>query len=423
MKVLEILIAIVLASYAAIAAIRWPRFGIVFWLAITCFVPSWLIVRIGVEWTPAGLCALVVLPVIFVRNPRRGWRTGDLVATAIVLLCLIAFWQGNTPKQLASQVIVRGLLGYLVSRHLAPRAGMRWTLNVFAGMLLICATWSIVEYLAGWHAFRSFDIGSSEGFWAAIQSRGGHARSEAAFGDAIALGGALAMALPFIFASGWRTSRKFIGLALIGFGILATISRGPMTAALVGIVLMILLYRSPNVSPAQRRVIIIGTLAVSIILYAGLVSKITAAGTEAFNSAAYRGKLYSYVLQDIRPISLADNVSYTQNQQIYREFGSVDSTFIYSALFYGWLPVALFMLSLLGLAWRALSQRAGPATIALLAQIPVLATVAPITQYETLLWFLGGLVVVETMPVRRPLRQPVSDYAAGSTSIPSLVTN
>jgi hypothetical protein len=407
-KLLEVTIAAVGAVCVAIAMIRWPRFGVALWLAVTCLVPPWLIVRIGVEWTPAGICAILVILGILVSRRGYGWSKGDLVAAGIIFLCLLAFWQGNTPKALATQIIVRGFFAYVVARHLAPRAGLRWTRSVFAVILLVCAAWSIAEYVLNWHAFAHFDLGSSEGYWSQIQFRGNHARSEAAFGDAIALGGALAMAAPFIIASPWRTSRKLASLTLIGFGVLATISRGPMTAALLGVVLMIVFYRQKTMSSGQRRVIVVGTIAVSLVLYAALVSKITAAGTEASNSAAYRGTLYSDVLKDIHPVSLASNVTSTETQQRYRGFGSIDSTFIYTALFYGWLPVALFIVSLLVLAWRGLRMRAGPAAIALLAQVPVLAIVAPITQYQSLLWFLGGLVVAESLIDARQARLSTS---------------
>ena len=245
------------------------------------------------------------------------------------------------------------------------------------------------------NVFVGFDLGSPEGFWAAVQYRGGHARSDAAFGQAIALGGSLAMAVPFIFASTWRTTRKVVATGWTAAGVLATASRGPMIAVLVGLVLVLALYTSPQISARQRRQIAFCALAGGALAYAALSGILTAAGTEASASAAYRGELYSYVLADVHAFGLANNVTLSQGQQLYRYFGSVDSTFIYNALFFGWVPVALLIAALLGLVGRVLFRRAGPAAIALVAQIPVLATVAPITQYGTLLWFLGGLVVVE----------------------------
>jgi hypothetical protein len=422
-KIWEILIALFVVGYLFAATIRSPRLGLVVWLAVTCFVPSWLLVRVELLWTPAGLCALLVLPVIFVRGPRAGLRAGDVVAVGIVLLCLYAYLQGKSPRELSDAIIVRGLLAYVVSRCLAARAGLGWAASALAMILLICAAWSIVEYALNLHIFEHFDLSSAEGSWAAIQYRGHHARSEAAFGDAIALGAALAMAVPFIFAASWRVSRKLAALTLIGVGILATTSRGPMTAALLGIVLMVVLYRGAGISGRQRTAITLVILVVSAVLYVGLVAKLSAAGSEASNSAAYRGKLYSYVLEDIRPFSLADHVTYTRNQETYRQFHSIDSTFIYVALFYGWVPAAVFIFALLILVRRALRLRAGPAAIAMLAQIPVLATVAPITQYETLLWFLGGLVVAEAAPSRYRARKRIRSIAldAAPPSPPSVV--
>lgn len=416
-KILELLVALAFAAEFAVASIIWPRVGIVIWLAVTCFVPAWLIVSIDVGWTPAGLMALVLIPAIIVRSPRLGWRLGDVVVAVMIVLVLLAHWEGGTPKAVTYAIVTRGLLAYFVSRHLAPRAGIEWTLNVFAVILLTCATWSIVEYVFNWHAFVGFDLGSPEGFWAEIQYRGGHARSDATFGQAIALGGSLAMAVPLIVASTWRTLRKILAVGWIATGVLATASRGPMIAVLVGVVLVLALYTSPRISVRQRRQLTACALAGGVIVYLALSGILTAAGTEASASASYRGELYSYVLSDVHPFSLASNMTLSHGQELYRYFGSVDSTFIYNALLFGWVPVALLMAALVALMVRVLRRRAGPAAIALVAQIPVLATVAPITQYGTLLWFLGGLVVIEGARVcdaASPAPEPAPAIASGT---------
>jgi len=404
-KGLEIGAAALVGFYACAAFCRSPRLAVGAWLAVTCLVPSWLIVRIGVQWTPAGVMAALILPSILLNPPRSGWHRVDVVATGIVVICLLAFWQGGTPRALATQVIVRGLLAYLVARHLAPRAGMRWTQTAFAAVLLVCSAWSVAEYLLNLHVFTSFDLSSPEAYWAAVQTRGGHIRSVAAFGQPIALGGAIAMAVPFILASSWRTTRKLLGVSLIGCGILATISRGPMGAVLLGALLTLMVYRGSAITRRERNIILVGGTIVGIALYSALATKLSAAGSEASSSATYRGTLYSYVLGDVHPLSLASNVFASEGRYLYRSFGSIDSTFIYGALFYGWLVIAFFSAALLGLVGRTLRGRAGPAAIAFVAQIPVLATVAPITQYQTLLWFLGGLVAAEALPARAGARR------------------
>ena len=142
--------ALVLATEFAIASIVWPRLGIAMWLSVTRFAPAWLILNIDVGWTPAGLMALVLIPAIVVRSPRLGWRLGDIVNTVLLLLALIAHWKGGAPKAVTFELITRGLLAYFVARHLAPRAGLSWTLHVFTVILLLSATWSIAEYAFNW---------------------------------------------------------------------------------------------------------------------------------------------------------------------------------------------------------------------------------------------------------------------------------
>ncbi|WP_237171819.1 hypothetical protein, partial [Prescottella equi] len=66
----------------------------------------------------------------------------------------------------------------------------------FALIMAGVALWGIVEFLSGMHLFVDWMPGANQTL-NAIQERSGVARSEAAFGHAIAYGASLAMAIPF----------------------------------------------------------------------------------------------------------------------------------------------------------------------------------------------------------------------------------
>ena len=74
-------------------------------------------------------------------------------------------------------------------------------------------------------------------------------------------------------------------------------------------------------------------------------------------------------------------------------FHSIDSALIYFGLTNGLIPLALVVTVLLAALLLALRGRATPATLAIVAQLPAVATVALITQYAMFFWVVCGLAV------------------------------
>jgi hypothetical protein len=107
------------------------------------------------------------------------------------------------------------------------------------------------------------------------------------------------------------------------------------------------------------------------------------------------------VLQDIHPLGVANNVVQSlYGQYKWRDFGSVDSAFISTALTFGWIPALLGMVGILIGVIRTIVGRATVPQVAFAAQIPVLATVALVTQYRTLVFFMAAMAVtVSARPV------------------------
>jgi hypothetical protein len=389
--VLVLLPVVLLIGYLAIGR---PKFALAAWLVVVCVVPHWLSVRFQATLPPASLIAFLLVPALLACGHVR-WRAGDLVPLGILGLFTAAFFLFHSPRPYFFAAIVQGLVPYLLARKLVPNVGAVWFARLMATVLTLLAAWAVVEYVTDWHPFVGLYPGSSEANWSAIQERGGHARSEAAFGHAISLGAALAMGAPFVIASSWRGRTKVAATMLLAVGILCTGSRGPAIALAVGLALMLAFYRGRTFGRRQRWVLTVLGIAGGLVMVSALSSRLAASSTEAGQSADYREQLYSFVLRDVHPLAVADHLTIlsTGGFEWRQVFHSIDSTFVWTSLIFGWLPVALFAVGAVALLIKTVGARANAAEIALLAQLPVLATVALITQYYALIWFLAGAAV------------------------------
>ena len=136
----------------------------------------------------------------------------------------------------------------------------------------------------------------------------------------------------------------------------------------------------------------VGPQAVAALL--PFVSQVFAdAGTEAANSSDYRGQLLGLVGAMTWIGTSNASVVTAGGDSLYAGFNSVDSAVLLLGLTYG-IVALICALVLFGAGVLAmLRRRGGPAVIAVVAQVPVLLTVALITQYAALFWFVVGLAV------------------------------
>src|SRR4029077_8634541 len=130
-----------------------------------------------------------------------------------------------------------------------------------------------------------------------LQTRGGHVRSEAAFGHAIALGAALAAGIPFVLMSSFRSKTKAFLLMILVGGLLTTTSRGPLLAGALGIVLVLTFASGQKLSAATRAGFAAFSAIVAIPTVYILSSRLDEAGTEINASTNYRSILYRHILQ------------------------------------------------------------------------------------------------------------------------------
>lgn len=392
------------ASYVALSLIS-ARVALSLWIGCICLVPAWLgIFTGGYFWEMPSLICIATLPAVLAHREGPFFTIGDSVPYVFLTSCVVASLLSTTPVGQVLDILAQGALPYLVARHLAPVAGLDWMYRTFSIVLAVVAALAIFEYAANWHPFVGLYPASPIGFWSDIQLRGGVVRSEVTFGHAIALGAALSMAVPLALGSSFQPRTKVILLSLFGLAILSTASRGPILAGFLGILLTVILTPRGARSRGRTRILIV-TGMIGVIFATTLASRF--AGSEAANSASYRSDLYDQLVPTINAFGLADSFTFTgYGVQTFQGFTSIDSTVLQIGMLFGWIPLAIAGFGMLLVAFRALSGRMSPPGIALLSQIPLLASVWLIAQYLPLMWFLIGLVVAAGMesPARRSFR-------------------
>lgn len=373
---------------------RWPIVLAVGYLAVMFFVPVWSGISVGVFLPPQILFGLLVLAVALSRGSTLGSRlTGaDLVVGAFLLASLAPWLAGAAAPGSVSTVLFQYLVAYLVGRLLPLLVGLDRLLRVLAVGVTVLAVLTLAEYVTGVNVFQHFPGSASvHAQWGGIQLRGGVARAEGAFGHSIALGATLAMSVPLVLAAPLRPWLRVVVAVLATSAVVVTFSRIGLVAACIGLVLSVIAARD---LPRRARALLAGSvLAVSVVAVPLLSRVFVAAGDEATNSAAYRGRLLSLV-GDIDLLGLSSAFDRAASGEVrFDAFGSIDSALILEGLRFGWAALALSLLLLALAVGAVLRRRASAATIAIAAQVPALATVALITQYATMVWFVGGLAV------------------------------
>jgi hypothetical protein len=232
--------------------------------------------------------------------------------------------------------------------------------------------------------------------WGTLQLRGGVLRAEGAFGQAIPLGAAIALGVPFALGSRLRTWLKFSVVAVLLAGTVVTFSRIGMSCAVLGLLLCAFFLRGSLTT--RVRVALVGVLAVAVAAAFPLLSEVfTSAGSEATDSAAYRGGLLT-TIGTMSPFGVASSYQKTPAGIVYFDgFKSIDSALIFAGLNLGLVAMVIGLVGLAAAIVVVLLRRATPATIAVVAQIPALTSVALITQYAAFFWFTVGMAATSQL--------------------------
>lgn len=380
---------------------RDARWAMVLWTAALFFTPVYLNVSVQ-SLTLTALDVMTILSLAAsVPGAKLRWTVIDTLVVGAFLTIFLGLLFGAVPGHVQYSVL-SWLLPYAWGRVVVARVGMEWVAICISWAAVIASVLAIVEFTTGTNFFVQLPGVAGE-MWTSLQYRGGVLRAEGAFGHSISLGSSLAISTAFLLATPWRLGIKVAAFAVVTTGVVVTFSR----IGLVGILLVVafaVLFLGRYIRTGQRIAVSAVTLLATIIVLPVISTVFDDAGEEASGSAEYRADLVPLIRQMVfvgitpaREVS-PDGVDY------YGGFRSIDSALILTGLRHGMIPLALFVLMLVICAWVVISGRGSPAAVAVLSQIPALATVALITQYAQFLWFVAG-VAVAACSVETPRRR------------------
>ncbi len=402
------LLIIAIVFFATFAyAIQNPARSIRGWIILTCFVPSWTgvtVPQLG-YMAPAVLVLVPILPAIALSTRVRigritWWDVGMLALVGIGFTAV----QLGTPQSEGKAVLLLYALPYVVGRYCSDSIGAVGLL--IARLTPLFGGLGVVEIATRFHPFAHLDTGSPLGFWAAILTRGSLDRSEVSFGHPLALGGFIALGLPFVirYLSG---RQRIVAVAVSLAGIASTVSRGPALAAIAVLVLCLVPGRGLSLARGRKQMLFVWTGTLALVALPFVTSVANEAQSNLQQTATGRLSLLQLV-SHVVPLGLGNGAELVGPTLTFGGYQSIDNSFLYAGLLYGWVFDLIILAGVVALVWRYVRGRTGPATIALLSAIPLLLTVGWITQYGTLLWFVVGLAVSE--------RRPESLSAGGSAA-------
>ncbi|MEO7016870.1 MAG: hypothetical protein ABI130_11390 [Leifsonia sp.] len=396
----------VLAAAAAFLVLRRsPKLAVGTWIVVLCFVPVWIGLGLGFNgnyYLPAVSAAalLVTVALLPVRSFHFSLIDGLVIMLIVFALASLLTENATIALGFAFSLFTYFVVGYVLGRVAALRVAASWIYGAIALAFTVVAVLTIIEFFGRWNPFVLIHVNNAMyTTWGSLQSRGGVLRAEGAFGHSIALGSCLAIAIPMTLAARFpllvRTGMVLTMLLATVF----TFSRIGMIGALLGLVLSIVFMRDA-ISLRSRIVLTAAIVIVSAVLFPLVTTVFDDAGAEASGSAAYRSDLLS-LLGSMNVIGVANSATRDSTGQVYfGNFRSIDSQLILTGLSSGLLALALIVAALLAGIVLVVTRRATPATIAVVAQIPALATVALITQYSVFLWFAVGLAASTQLALR-----------------------
>jgi hypothetical protein len=403
---------------------RLPRVAVAIWLAALCLLPVWTGVSVGgIHFPVATLAALLVILAVV---PVPGFRVSPLDALVVLMgVAAIAGLLVGTDAKASMTTLVGflsyGLPGYLLGRLATHRIGTAAVQGMVAIAFTVVGVLAVLEFTLHWNPFVLLPgNGGLRALWGTLQARGGIVRAEGAFGHSIALGSSLAIAIPLTLASRFTLPARLVMTALMLLGAILAFSRVGILGALLGLVLSVAFLRDALSLRVRATVTVL-----MVALVGGIAPFVRTvfddAGTEATNSSDYRGDLYGLV-PGMRLLGLASSAHRgTDGRVFYGGFRSIDSQLVLTGLTFGLIVAAALLVALAVGVWLVLRGRATAATIALIAQIPALATVALITQYSTFMWFLAGVAatsqILQNEATAGPPPDPLSE-ADDSEEVP-----
>lgn len=412
-----------LLAYAALAALgvlgvvalrRWPRLAAAVLVVTFAFVPIWLGVTVIAYWQPASVAAGAVVVALLLRRSRHVWTLPDLVGVALLFVVAVELGFGMIGLTPAFTAVTVYGFAYLAGRLVGRSVDAGWLNGLVAVVFGLAGALAVVEFVTGLNPFTTYlRFGDADllSVWGTIQTRAGLPRAEGAFGHSLALGSSMAVGVALALSSRFRPAVRLALVAVMAAAAAVTLSRTGMVCCILAVLLSVVCLR--HGLGRRLRVILGGGLVVGgAVLLVLLRTVFVESGAEATNSAAYRGRLLDLVTA-MSPFGLTSQYSLSSTgTPSYGGFASIDNAALLTGLTYGWVPVLVLLVLLAGAVLRAVQRRAGAATIAVIALVPAFFTVAFITQYALVAWFVVGLAAteLETGARRSPRRRPAIPF-------------
>lgn len=385
-----------------VAMWRWPRFGAAIWICSICFVPVWFAVTLQGMAQAHVLVSLVVVASWLFRVGRLKLSRVDVVLLLVLLMVAVEYILGLTTVSYSFVMFTQWAGAYLVGRLITHVVPEHWVYRLVGIAFSLVAVLALVEFATSANVFVSL-LPSGNGLfseWGTLQPRGGVLRAEGAFGHSIAMGTSLAAAIGLSLASRLRPWLKISMVVVMLGAVVVSFSRTAMLSAILAILLVTILGRRQSALSARFRAVVITSVSVGSAWAAGFVLTVFAESDEATGSATYRVDLLE-LAETMRPMGLtAVFQKSTSSTTSLGNFGSLDNAALLFGLSYGWIPLVLIMACWLGAVVVSLLRRASVPTLVLVALSPAFVTVALITQYAAVVWFLAGLAVATQSSAR-----------------------
>ncbi|MCV7151159.1 hypothetical protein [Mycolicibacterium pyrenivorans] len=365
-----------------------PRLAFVAWVLSLVTVPVWISVDVSATLPAHSVVGLLAIAATISKTPARFNRFDYYFAIFLAISLLAVLLAGSIWASWA-QIFIRWGIAYAAARVLVSATGTRFAVNVIAVLFGIIGGVAVLEFVLQWHPFVGWETGTVESnIWHKIQTRGGTDRSEWAFGHSIALGASLAMSIPFILRSSLNALNRWMLLILVGAGIATTGSRGALVAAGVTAALSLVYFAKQRaLRTAALTFSIPAALSAAIILGPLLARWARGGSSEEQASADYRNYLYTTYVPKFEWFGKYPDFDITRANL------SIDSEIVILGLSFGWLVLVIALIPICVSTARVLIGRATAAEIAIIGQAPVLATVAFITQYESVFFLMAAMAV------------------------------
>jgi hypothetical protein len=364
-----------------------------FWLTLVLLFPPWINPYVGdYRIAPAAVFSFVV---VLACLRRESWRLGamDLWVGALAVALVVSLALG-TPLFFVAQGLGEWVLCFLAARALGFTNDVKLA-SVFAFCGAALAVLAVIQAVTGFDA-SAFAPGLSPApdgeSWKVLQYRAGLLRAELLAGSTIALGGILALCLPFALNLD-ASRRRFICTVLIIAGIVVTQSRAAILCA--GLILAWSFFTSPMVSLTVRRwtLRIVG---LGLVVASPLVVYFFFLGGNNPYSEVTQGSIYRIDLLGLitkaHLLGLGSGYSPTgRSATTWSGDQSIDNSFLYIALYAGLIAAVAYFGPWFVAFGRFLTAKPTPSLVAVVAQIAFLLTIAPITQHQSIYWFVVGI--------------------------------